>query len=174
MPTIKMSIHESINYATKNKLGTDKMSILQESAAKYDSRPSNSVRPDVGDLTDREIAQIQKSVDEFYFDLVVVGSALYGKRLGLGSTKSVGHSCNSKSDIDYIVPNKNLEFLFQIGLGSYNDSPQAQWPDFDRLQGIMFTTPSVFLHRLWFKPKAPPKLLQPGMPNLGFAIPPMV
>lgn len=169
-----MSIHESIKFATERRLGPQVLATLQQAAAKYDKRKTNRTRPNLGDLSNEEIARIQEVADAFQIDIVVVGSALYGKRIGVGSSMRIGHGSDAKSDIDYIIPNKSVQWMFQVGpFDNPEDKPQAMLPDFDKFQGVNFTTPHNYLHRLWFKPKAKPRLLKPGMPNLGLAPPPV-
>jgi len=170
MKNNNVSIEESIQFAIARKLSPIVINDLQKAAAKYAKRPSNATLPNSGDLTDAEMAAIQQCADKYHIDIVVVGSALYGKRLRHGASASIGHGSNSKSDIDYIIPNKQNAPLFQIGpFDNINDKPQAMLPERDQLQGIMFATPHIYLHRLWFKPNARARLLSPGMPNPGLA-----
>lgn len=165
-----ISIHDSLKYAAERKLGPQVIATVQQSADKYDKRKTNPTRPDVGDLTDAEIARIQQCANDFQIDIVVVGSALYGKRVNLGSDARIGHGSDAKSDIDYIVPAKAAQWMFQIGpFDNYEDKPQAMLPGFDRFQGMNYETPHVHIHRLWFKPRTKARLLKPGDPNLPLA-----
>ena len=171
----KISIEASILYATAGKLGPDVIATLQNAAKKYAKRSSNITQPNTGDLTTTELAAIQQCADKFKLDIVVVGSALYGKRIKHNANAEIGHRSHCNSDIDYIIPNKENQPLFAIGPfdgpEEFKQKPQAMLPERDLHQGILFTSPHIYLHRLWFKPNARPRLLPPGIPNLALEPP---
>ena len=57
----------------------------------------------LGDLTKREVGQIQSVVDEAGRPLEVVGSAASGTRRGVGAQLPVGKGPGTRSDIDYLI-----------------------------------------------------------------------
>lgn len=136
---------------------------------KYQHYPKNSIRPNKGDLTDQELSDIQKVVNETEVPIIVVGSSTIGRRRGLGQNLKIGHGENSKSDIDYVIPStqREVQDYFKAGpFTQYDDLPQSQLPSFDKLQGLMFQKPDESVYRLWFLPgKKEPILLKPGEKN---------
>ncbi|MDH5327020.1 MAG: hypothetical protein OEZ68_14225 [Gammaproteobacteria bacterium] len=159
---MEMSVHQSLQYAKENNLGRDVQDKLEQYVKKYDGRSLNPINPGVGDLSEMELIQIQNFVNKYFVDLVVVGSALYGKRLNPKGRGPVGHT--GRSDIDYINPNIHASELYSSKTRA-GQRPQDSLPCLDPMQQVFQETPNTYMHRLWFSPLRPRRLLLPGDPN---------
>lgn len=110
-------------------------------------------RASLGDLTRREIAQIQKVVDQACRPIDVVGSAARGSRRGLGTNLPIGKGDGTRSDIDYLIGPSSR---------AYFDDFLSQLPSMDTRTGPIYGTPNPFIGpSIRFEPGAPPRFI-PG------------
>ncbi|WP_343817671.1 RHS repeat protein [Dyella marensis] len=102
----------------------------------------------LGDLTNAEVAQIQRIVNKAGRPLEIVGSAAKGTRRGVGSKLPVGKGPGTRSDIDYIAPPGSLPYYDGLGGGL---------PSIDSGTGIIpgSANPSIG-PSIRFEPFAPP------------------
>ncbi len=71
---------------------------------------TRGTRP-LGDLTRREIGQIQRVVNRAGRPLEVAGSAAKGTRRGIGTKLPIGKGAGTRSDIDYLVPPSSQSYF---------------------------------------------------------------
>jgi RHS repeat-associated protein len=82
----------------------------------------------LGDLTAREVRQIQSVVNQAGRPLEVPGSAARGTRRGVGTDLPIGKGYGTRSDIDYLVPPSS---------GSYFRGLESGLPSLDPRSGII-------------------------------------
>jgi RHS repeat-associated protein len=107
----------------------------------------------LGDLTNQEVGQIQRTVNEAQRPLEVVGSAARGERRGVGTDLPIGKGPGTRSDIDYTTAGANHGNF--DGLESQLPSANPETPIL-RGTGDPFQGPVIR-----FEPGEPPQLWRP-------------
>jgi RHS repeat-associated protein len=105
----------------------------------------------LGDLTTKEVKQIQSVVDQAERPIEVVGSAAAAERRGVGTNLPMGKGPGTRSDIDYVAPPSSLPYF---------DGVKGNLPSLDPKTGIIPGTGNPFIGPIIrFEPGAKPSVI---------------
>jgi len=111
------------------------LSLSGGKGAHGETLPGKEAAP-LGDLTTKEVKQIQSVVDQAERPIEVVGSAAGAERRGVGTDLPIGKGPGTRSDIDYVAPPSSLPYF---------DGVQGNLPSLDPKTGIIPGTGNPFI-----------------------------